>query len=64
MTILVVGKATDKAKRCTCRNCGSILEYFPIDTYKETRTDYTGAKDTYTYLNCPTCSHNILVGGV
>lgn len=49
-------------KEVVCKNCGSTLEYTPSDVKRDYSTDYTGDRDYYNYINCPSCSHKIVVG--
>jgi DNA-directed RNA polymerase subunit RPC12/RpoP len=64
MPIKIINKEPDKklVKQCTCRNCGALLEYMPVDTFTKIHTDYTGDTDTYTYITCPNCNYQIIVG--
>ena len=45
----VIGSTTEK--RCTCQNCGSILEYENADTY----IGFYGLK----YVKCPVCGAEV-----
>lgn len=47
----VIGSTTEK--RCTCQNCGSILEYENADTY----IGFYGLK----YVKCPVCGAEVAV---
>ena len=56
----VIGKS-DKSKTVTCRNCGSILGYWPIDRL-ETRSQITSDALFITrHIICPTCQWKVLV---
>ena len=57
----VIGVDSSVAKRCTCKNCASIIEYLPIDVAKTYSTDYTGGRDYYSYIKCPKCANSIMV---
>jgi RNase P subunit RPR2 len=57
----VVGKDTTVVKRVTCRNCASMLEYTPSETFTETHYDYGGGSDNYTKIICPSCGKKIIV---
>ena len=59
--IKIVGQDQTKVKRVSCSNCGAMLEYVPNDIKSFIRTDYTGSKDMYTYIKCPTCSELVTV---
>jgi DNA-directed RNA polymerase subunit RPC12/RpoP len=48
-------------KEVVCKNCGSTLEYTPSDVQRSYTTDYTGGKDYYNFVKCPSCSHEIVV---
>lgn len=48
-------------KEVVCKNCGSTLEYTPSDVQRSYTTDYTGDKDYYNFIKCPSCSHEIVV---
>jgi RNase P subunit RPR2 len=62
MTVIVVGKDCEHVKHTSCRNCSARLEYVGADTFKHTITDYTGRCDTYTYIKCPSCGEDVMVG--
>jgi predicted RNA-binding Zn-ribbon protein involved in translation (DUF1610 family) len=57
MPIKIIRKSPDKkvVKRCTCSNCGALLEYTPNDVTFKTYRDYGGGSDTYAEFNCPNC---------
>lgn len=44
------------AKRTTCYNCRSVLEYVFSDITKELVRDYDGGSDTYYRIVCPVCN--------
>lgn len=44
-------------KEVVCKNRGSTLEYTPIDV----KRDYTGERDYYNFIKCPSCSHKSVV---
>lgn len=50
-------------RHVTCRQCGSRLEYLPIDVQHRDYKDYTGVSDTYYWIDCPTCRSQVPVGG-
>ena len=63
MAIEVISRKHSTAtKIVVCSNCGSELRYTNADTREETRTDYTGGKDIYRYIDCPDCHKSINVG--
>jgi hypothetical protein len=57
----VVGVDNTVAKRCTCKKCASIIEYLPIDILTEVSKDYSGGRDVYSFITCPTCSNTVYV---
>lgn len=59
--IKIVGTDHKVAKQATCRHCGSILEYMPVDIKTRTSVDYSGSKDIVKYITCPSCSENVIV---
>lgn len=44
-------------KQVLCRNCGATLEYAPADVKQDYSTDYTGGRDYYKYIKCPSCNN-------
>lgn len=56
----VVGKDTAQVKRCTCRNCASILEYTESEL-RERRNSYMGESCTEAVLDCPVCKVPIVI---
>lgn len=61
MTVEVIGKDQSVQKTCTCRKCGSILKYYPVDVKQGTSYDYTGDRDYYKYISCPSCGNQVHV---
>lgn len=59
--VTVVGLDASIKKQVTCRNCSSVLEYLPKDIIEDARTDYTGDKDVYNIITCPSCSKSVTV---
>lgn len=57
----VIGKTKDGEKKVSCRNCGTLIAYFPIDVEKSKHTDYTGGVDINYFVKCPKCLRNIYV---
>ena len=57
MAIKIIKKGPDnwEFKRCTCRHCGSVLEYTPKDVTYKSYKDYGGGSDNYAEFNCPNC---------
>jgi DNA-directed RNA polymerase subunit RPC12/RpoP len=48
-------------KEVVCKHCGSTLNYVPIDVKEDYTSDYTGDKDYYKYIGCPTCNNIVVV---
>ena len=46
-------------KQVVCKQCGSTLEYMPIDIKSYTSTDYGGGTDVHDYIKCLTCSNKV-----
>lgn len=61
MAIEVLGKDDGSYKKATCRNCGSILRYLPVDVESYEKRDYTGDLDTYYFISCPSCKDKVYV---
>lgn len=55
-----VGVDRKAIKRVTCKNCGSILEYFPKDV-KIKSYSCMGELDTYSCITCPECKASVTV---
>lgn len=53
--------ATCKNVRTTCDNCGSRLEYLPIDVKQGSRRDRWGEAHVYKYITCPVCGEQTRV---
>ena len=61
MAIEKVGDDPESKRRVTCRNCGSVLEYLPIDIESRTVTDYTGDSEIVRFIRCPVCKKEVIV---
>lgn len=63
MAIKIISTKPDKnvVKRCTCSNCGSLLEYTPNDVTYKNYKDYDGSSYRYAEFNCPNCSKLIQI---
>jgi DNA-directed RNA polymerase subunit RPC12/RpoP len=48
-------------KEIICKNCGSKLEYTPIDLHVYHGTDYSGGPDGEEWINCPSCAKKVTV---
>lgn len=56
--ITVVGKDLSVVKRITCRNCGSILEYYTKDVTEGTsKSGCSWIK--YKFIICPVCAQEV-----
>ena len=60
MAIKIVGVDDKMVRQVTCRNCGTVLEYLPVDVEKITVMDYTGCADTEFFITCPQCKGRAL----
>jgi ribosomal protein S27E len=59
--VQVVGKDTGAIKRCTCKNCGSILDYTQNEVESRGGKDYGGYNWYEEYIRCPTCQSHVVV---
>lgn len=59
--VQVVGKDQQHIKRTTCYKCASVLEYTLSEVKTKIEIDYTGGRDTVTYVQCPCCGHEVVV---
>ena len=57
----IVGKEPRAIRRCTCRNCASIIEYAQHETTTRTVSDYGGGRDLIREPVCPGCGDRIQV---
>jgi len=48
-------------KRVICRNCGVTLEYLPYEVKKYEGTDYGGGPDGQEWIDCPKCTHMVIL---
>lgn len=61
MTIKVVAQDQSVGKRITCRNCGAVNEYLPIDVrLLHHGYDYGGSVSTAEGFPCGQCGHEII----
>lgn len=57
--VLVQGQG---AKKCTCGNCGSTLQYMPSERRsKKVNWDYLGDYDLINVISCPSCGQDVKV---
>lgn len=59
--VKIVGQDQTVAKRIICRNCGSVLEYLPVEVKKYSGHDYSGGSDGREWIVCPQCSHDVTI---
>jgi RNase P subunit RPR2 len=57
----IVGKEPQAIRRCTCRNCASIIEYTQSETVTRWVSDYSGDREQIRELRCPGCGKEIQV---
>ena len=59
--VKVVGQDESQFKRITCKHCGAINEYLPIDVRPLWRgRDYSGGDDGGDGFNCGQCHKEIV----
>lgn len=63
MAVKVVNPEPDPkvVRNATCLQCGSRLEYLPIDVQQKNHRDYSGVSDTHYWIDCPTCHNQVTV---
>jgi DNA-directed RNA polymerase subunit RPC12/RpoP len=49
-------------KQTVCKKCGSTLEYTPNDVSKSRWTDYSGDINITSYIVCPNCTKEVIIG--
>lgn len=60
MVIKVIGQDQSLVKKITCRHCGAINEYLPIDVRNlYSGRDYSGGSDGRDGFNCGQCNKEI-----
>jgi len=57
----IIGKEPREIRRCSCRNCASIIEYTLSETTTRWVSDYSGDRETIRELRCPGCGNNVEV---
>lgn len=60
MSVKVIGQSDD-SKKVTCRNCGAVLRYWPVDVQERVVRDYTGVSERECHIVCPKCSKRVYV---
>lgn len=59
--VKVVGDCLDTPKRITCRTCAAILEYTLSDIKRIDSKDISGGPDGREWIDCPRCSHVVVI---
>jgi hypothetical protein len=61
--VQVVSKEIHKSvsKEIVCNICGWTLSYTPLDVKEDYSTDYTGGKDYFNFIECPSCNNKVRV---
>lgn len=59
--VTVVGQNPAAKLRCTCSNCGAILEYTKAEIKEHHGTDYGGGPDGMKWIDCPQCSQKAVL---
>jgi len=58
---VVIGKDESVSKVITCKNCGSVLKYYPSEVRTLwSGTDYGGGPDGAKGFNCPGCGQKVI----
>lgn len=58
----VVGQDPSIARRVTCKNCGSIIEYFLYEVKRHRHSyDYLGDFEISNVITCPKCNKLVVV---
>ena len=58
----VIGQDDQVFKKCTCRNCGAMLQYRPSEIrILWSGTDYGGGPDGAKGFNCPQCGERVIL---
>lgn len=60
MAIEIVGEDPSRKLKATCRNCGAILEFLPIDVKHETVYSF-GESSVISSVKCPRCKCSVPV---
>jgi DNA-directed RNA polymerase subunit RPC12/RpoP len=61
MGIEIVGENEEAKRKASCRKCGAVLLYLPIDVQQKDYRDYSGVSDTSYWIDCPRCRNKIVV---
>lgn len=61
MPVEIIGDDDGVKKQVTCRNCGKVLRYLPIDVTTKIHYDYGGGSDPYSFINCPHCKAAVML---
>lgn len=61
VTVVSTNPHPSVVKETICRNCGATLSYVPADIQNKTVRDYGGGSDSYYFIKCPPCGHEVHV---
>ena len=61
VTVVSTNPHPSVVKEVICRNCGATLSYVPADIHNKTVRDYGGGSDSYHFIKCPPCGHEVHV---
>ena len=53
MAVRVISEKPVKTRKTVCGNCGHELEFTNADVKTDYDTDYTGSRDSFRYIECP-----------
>lgn len=59
----IIGRDEDKAKQVTCKNCGSILRYWPREVQEKRLYSFGEYDGTYYWIVCPECNEGVPLKG-
>ena len=51
----------ENLREVECWRCGAKLAYVYTDIKEDVQTDYTGGRDSYSYIDCPCCNQKVKV---
>lgn len=59
--VRVIGEAKKHVEQVCCPNCSSELEYTKSDVKEYHGRDYSGGTDGQEWIDCPRCSHKVVL---
>ena len=59
MAVKVIQRKALPPKNIGCKNCGAMLEYYPIDVKCYSGTDIGGGPDGCEWVDCPECQSRV-----